>query len=85
MLHTDFFNEPKTSNGVTIQYLADEDCFLFNGTVTNTFDYCDRSFLIPNAIDKNFAISATYVSGEVTVPTGKHVVAYIGYAKVIIH
>lgn len=78
LLHTDYFNEAKTANGVTIKYLADEDCFLLNGTATGEVLIADTSFLIPNANNQPFTISAFYVSGNVTVPTGAYAVAYIG-------
>lgn len=77
LLHTDYFNEPKTSNGVTIQYLADDDCFLFNGTATATGSITDTAFLISNANNKPFTISAFYVSGNITVPTGAYAITYI--------
>lgn len=78
LLHTDYFNESKTANGVTIQYLADEDCFLLNGTATGKVLITDTSFLIPNANNQPFTISAFYVSGNITIPTGAYAVAYIG-------
>lgn len=81
LLHTDFFNDPKTSNGVTIQYLADEDCFLFNGTSTVSSAVTDTSFVISNAKDRPFTISAFYVGGSVTVPSGKNTGASIGMAE----
>ena len=74
----DYFNEPKTINGVTIQYLADEDCFLLNGTATATVNYTYTGFLVSNAINQPFTISAFYVSGNITIPTGAYAVAYIG-------
>lgn len=78
LLDTDYFNEPKTYNGVTIQYLADEDCFLFNGTATASSPFVDTAFLIQNANNQPFTISAIYVSGNITIPTGAYAVAYIG-------
>lgn len=78
LLHTDYFNELKTANGVTIQYLADEDCFLLNGTATGEVLITDTSFLIPNANNQPFTMSAFYASGNITVPTGAYAVAYIG-------
>lgn len=74
----DYFNEPKTINGVTIQYLTDEDCFLLNGTATATVNYTYTGFLVSNAINQPFTISAFYVSGNITIPTGAYAVAYIG-------
>lgn len=78
LLHTDYFNEAKTANGVTFQYLADEDCFLLNGTATATVNHTDTGFLVSNAINQPFTISAFYVSGNITIPTGAYAVAYIG-------
>lgn len=78
LLDTDYFNEPKTYNGVTIQYLADEDCFLFNGTATASSPFVDTAFLIQNANNQPFTISAIYVSGNITIPTGAYAFAYIG-------
>lgn len=81
LLHTDYFNEPKTSNGVTIQYLADEDCFLFNGTSTVSSAATDTSFVISNAKDRPFTIAAFCVGGSVTVPSGTYTGASIGMAE----
>lgn len=77
LLHTDYFNEAKTANGVTFQYLADEDCFLLNGTSTAAGSIASP-YSIQNANNQPFTISAFYVSGNVTVPTNSDIVAYIG-------
>lgn len=77
LLHTDYFNEAKTANGVTFQYLADEDCFLLNGTSTANGSIASP-YSISNANNQPFTISAFYVSGNVTVPTNSDIVAYIG-------
>lgn len=77
LLHTDYFNEAKTANGVTFQYLADEDCFLLNGTTTAAGSIASP-YSISNANNQPFTISAFYVSGNVTVPTNSDIVAYIG-------
>ena len=66
LLHTDYFNEPKTYSGVTIQYLADEDCFLLNGTSTASNSFIDTAFLIENADNQPFTLSTFYISGNVT-------------------
>lgn len=78
LLDTDYFNEPKTYNGVTIQYLADEGCFLLNGTSTASSPFVDTAFLIQNANNQPFTISAFYVSGNIAIPTGAYAVCYIG-------
>lgn len=77
LLHTDYFNEAKTANGITIQYLPDEDCFLLNGTSTANVSISDTAFLIPNANNQPINISAFYVSGSITAK-GVYAVAYIG-------
>lgn len=77
LLHTDYFNEAKTANGVTIQYLVDEDCFLLNGTTTASGSIASP-YSISNANNQPFTISAFYVSGNVTVPTNSDIIACIG-------
>ena len=81
LFHTDYFNEPKTSNGVIIQYLADEDYFLFNGTSTVSSAVTDTSFVISNAKDRPFTIAAFCVGGSVTIPSGTYTGASIGMAE----
>lgn len=67
--------------GVDIQYLQDEDCFLLNGTKeaggNNVFSLLEP---IAGVAGDKYTISATYVSGTVTMPAGAYAVAYFGAA-----
>lgn len=66
---------PKTQNGVAVQYLPDEDCYLLNGTCTNTVDSYSLSHTI--LVDDYITVSAYYVSGAVNIPSG-YAIFYVG-------
>lgn len=66
---------PKTQNGVTIQYLPDEDCYLLNGTCTNTVYLHSLSHTI--LVDDYITVSAYYVSGAVNIPSG-YAIFFVG-------
>ena len=78
MLNPTLWSTAETSFGVTIQYLPDEDCFLFNGTATKTDGATVGTKKLPNIpLDKGkYTVSATYVSG--TVSPENRTVFYIG-------
>ena len=72
---------PVTQIGMTIQYLKDEDCFLLNGTATETRVYAQKRVDIPTEIGKKYTISTKRVSGSIdkSAATGNgYSVAYIG-------
>ncbi len=59
----DYFKTSHTVNGVTVQYLADEDCYLLNGTATTFGEVRDDSFYVYGMKNKAVTISYTYISG----------------------
>ena len=61
---------PVTENGVTIQFLSDEDCFLLNGTATSTGEYAKRNIKISLTPGKKYLFRVTKISGDYSVPTG---------------
>lgn len=70
-----------TGNGLTIQYLADEDCFLINGTATATHEYLRKYINLPSEVNTSYVLSTQYVSGSVDRTNGeggKWAVAYFG-------
>ena len=72
---------PVTQSGITIQYLKDEDCFLLNGTATETRIRAQKRVDILTEIGKKYTISTERVSGSIdkSAATGKgYSVAYIG-------
>lgn len=62
--------------GITITYLNDEDCLLINGTATNTNDFCSTHLYLLAEQNAKYTITTKYVSGEVTVPSDRHAVAF---------
>ena len=67
---------PKTQDGVTIKYLPDEDCYLLNGTCTETsYPYSLNHTIL---VDDYITVSTYYVSGTVTIPSGCYAVFYTG-------
>lgn len=68
-----------TVNGMTYEYLPDEDCVLFNGTKT-TANALTVKLPIPieGELDANYTITTKYVSGSVTRPSGGYAVVYFG-------
>ncbi len=75
-----------TVNGLTIQYLENEDCFLINGTATATGDMAAKYINIPNEPNTSYVLSSKYVSGSIDRTNGaggKYVVAYFGNGDAI--
>ena len=66
-----------TDNGVTIQYLEDEDCFTLNGTATKSGGIFVRFINIP-AKSSYYSLSSKYVSGTITKTDGQSAVGYFG-------
>lgn len=57
----------RTGNGITVQYLADEDCFVLNGTSTATGKIGDAlSINLEGEVGSNYTISTIYVDGTVS-------------------
>lgn len=72
----------RTANGITIQYLEDEDCFLLNGTSTATGRLGDvLSINLEGAIDCSYTVSTSYVSGTVSHSTSEKYVSTNFYTK----
>ena len=70
-----------TGNGLTIQYLEDEDCFLINGTTTLATDFASKYINIPSEANTSYVLSSKYVSGSIDRTNGagyKYAVAYFG-------
>ena len=69
-----------TVSGVTVQYLANEDCFVLNGTATSAAMLASSHISPIPCKNKTFSISAIYLSGNITYPTGenKHAAFYTG-------
>ena len=71
-----------SGNGITFNYLSDEDCFVINGKPTRTIATSCQPLNIP--VDKNakYSISTQYVSGTIDRSTSntttKYAVAYFG-------
>ena len=66
---------PKTQNGITIQYLPDEDCYLLNGTSTITENY----YLLEQNLLVNGIVTPSIVHISGTVSGNGTSVFYIGY------
>ena len=72
------FHPTITKNGLTYQYLPEEDCILINGTKTVTDGYyLELPFPISCNVGDNYTLSSYYVDGTVTIPSG-YAVAYWG-------
>lgn len=66
LIPTEYFSTPKTSSGVTAQYLSDEDCFVLNGTSTAQNSIVDPTLLAGGVKGKKLFWSITYLSGQAT-------------------
>lgn len=64
LIPTEYFSTPKKSQGVTAQYLSDEDCFVLNGTATAAGGITDATLLVGGAKGSKFYLSVTYLSGQ---------------------
>ena len=64
-------------NGLTVYYDQEEDCYILNGTCTKATAYMDRDFVL-KATDSVYTITAEYISGSFTIPSGKAFVWYVG-------
>lgn len=64
-------------SGVTLEYLEDEDCFLLNGTSTANDNKFMTYINVKDKYGEVNTLSVTYISGEVTIPSGS-AVFYIG-------
>ena len=69
--------DKKTVSGVTIEWLQEEDCFLLNGTATNTVS---AMVLIDIVAEKGatYTLQNYYISGKLNVPDSGFAVAYFG-------
>lgn len=67
-----------TQNGLTIQYLKEEDCFLLNGTAISTTQFGFKYINMPINKNNTFSLSVKYVSGTITKPSESFAVAYFG-------
>lgn len=66
-----------TTNGITVEWLESEKCFLFNGTSTATI--ATESYInLPATKGNNYTAQTVYISGSVTAPEGKVSGAYFG-------
>lgn len=65
-------------NGLSIKYLQDENCFLLNGTCTQSAAHMLTIINKKGKKGANYSLSAIYVSGEVSIPDGNYAVAYYG-------
>lgn len=75
---------PTTINGITVEYLEDEDVYVLNGTATSTNRVAYRFINIPIVKGSYFSLSTEYVSGTVTRPNGnEYAVAYFGAADAV--
>lgn len=72
----------KSGDGITAEYLEDEDCFLLNGTSTNSTKVGGYLYInLEGSINSTYTVSTTYVSGNISCPSGKHAVAYFGQSN----
>ena len=53
-----------TTNGVTVKYLKDEDCYVLNGTATTTGRMAERFINVPIVKGNKVSLSAIYISGK---------------------
>jgi hypothetical protein len=61
---------PTTQDGITIQYVRAEDCFLINGTATHLAAIAPKYINLPIVKGSYFSRLTKYVSGTVTRPNG---------------
>ena len=86
LLNASLWKTSVTNNGITVEYLEDEDCFLLNGTATSTAIIAEKYINIPNVPGTSYVLSAKYVSGSIDRTNGsgnKYAVAYFGNADTI--
>ena len=86
LLNASLWKTSVTNNGITVEYLEDEDCFLLNGTATTAIDFAAKYINIPNVPGTSYVLSAKYVSGSIDRTNGsgnKYAVAYLGNADTI--
>jgi|GEM_PF-3113911 len=70
---------PTTLQGITIQYLDSEDCFVLNGTALAAAGFPLKYINISVMIGEKYTASCRYVGGTVTRPNGtEYAVAYFG-------
>ncbi len=67
-----------TSNGITLQYLPDENCFLINGMSTATTQKMCK-IAIECEPNQKYAMSTNYISGSVMVPSGGSAASFFGF------
>lgn len=73
---------PETRDGLTIQYLADEDCYLFNGTTTSAAAYYNLTHA-KKLESSNLTLTTQYVSGEYSNPNNEAAVFYVSCRETI--
>ncbi|MDO4173732.1 MAG: hypothetical protein Q4D42_03110 [Eubacteriales bacterium] len=75
----------QTRNGVTAQYLPEEDCFVLDGAATNgVLLFSSIHFNLPITKGGTYSILVQYVSGTVSRPAGtEKAVAYFGASDTI--
>lgn len=82
LLNTRLWTSAITVSGLTIQYLEDEDCFLINGTSTDTRRFAQKYINLSIDKTKKYSLSTKYISGTVdrsaSTTTTKYAVAYFG-------
>ena len=82
LLNESLWSTAVTENGLTIQYLKDEDCFLINGTTTSTSGVARKNINIKADTSKKYSISVKYISGSIdktnSTSTNKYSLAYFG-------
>ena len=82
LLNASLWSTAVTENGLTIQYLKDEDCFLINGTTTSTSGVARKNINIKADTSKKYSISVKYISGSIdktnSTSTNKYSLAYFG-------
>lgn len=66
LLNGEDWSDETTYSGVTVQYLAEEECFLLNGTATGTVDIASKTINIPTEIGKPYTLATCCISGSVT-------------------
>lgn len=82
LLNASLWSNSITQNGLTIQYLKDEDCFLINGTSTKTSNFAQKYINLSIDKTKKYSLSTKYISGTIdksqSTSTTKYSLAYFG-------
>ena len=73
--------ETKTSGGITVEYLADEDCFLINGTSSGA-NIHSLQHNIPTQRGERYTGSVKYISGEIVKSNGGNAIVYFGKSDI---